>query len=86
MAEADPEVVESAPELSTGEEGAAVSPLDFCTYFLQQLEGGTTIVPVTTKGDTAFTIFQFGTQRFKISVAVVKRVRKPKESNGGGGR
>lgn len=63
------------------ENTTTVSPADFCTYFLQQLEGGTTVVPVTSKGNTAFTVFQFGKQRFKISVAALKRVRKPKEND-----
>lgn len=66
-------------ETNDGNGGATCSPADFCSYFLQQLEGGTTVVPVTPKGDMAYTVFQFGEQRFKISVAAVKRVRKPKE-------
>lgn len=55
-------------------------PADFCSYFLQQLEGGTVIVPVTPHGDAAFTVFQFENRRYKITVAEVKRVRMPKEA------
>jgi hypothetical protein len=65
----------------TSQTEATVSPVDFCTYFLQQLEGGTVIVPVTAKGSTAYTVFQFGKQRFKISVSAVKRVRKLKDDD-----
>lgn len=56
------------------------SPADFCSYFLEQLEGGSVVVPVTGDGKIAYTVFQFGDQRFKISVALAKRVRKPKDA------
>lgn len=69
---------EETPSEVTEAETVVLSPTEFCSYFLQQLEGGTVIVPVTAKGDTASTVFQFGDRRFKISVAAVKRVRKPK--------
>lgn len=82
MAEETKEVVAEVAQPEAAAPVAEVvvpTPTEFCEHFLQQLEGGTVLVPVTATDEEAFTVVAFGAKRFKISVALVKRLRKAKK-------